>query len=145
MRGRAFAWLNLAFRFAVHLLRVPARALRGERGAERFLDDVSPEGYVPLSPDERARYPELMNCIGCGLCALACPALRDSPASAWDEAMSFVMGPSRSIDRASLVAAGLAPCTRCDACAAACPTDVPIPRLAALVERLAREHDERAA
>ncbi len=34
MRGRAFAWLNLAYRFALHVLALPLRALRGRGDAE---------------------------------------------------------------------------------------------------------------
>lgn len=137
MKRRIFAWLNLAWRFGLHVLRMPARPFTRGRQAERFLDAVVPEGYVPLAERERAEYAALMNCIGCGLCSLACPSLREAPASAWVEAMTFVAGPTRSIDRASLVAAGAPACLDCDACADVCPTGVPIPRLAALVERLA--------
>ena len=139
MRGRAFAWLNLAYRFALHVLALPLRALRGRGDAERFLGAVLPEGYAPLEPAEREAYPGFMGCINCGLCSLACPALREAPASAWAEAWTFVVGPSRSIDRAALVHAGAKACTRCDECAAVCPTDVPIPALAALVQRLAAQ------
>lgn len=139
MRGRAFAWLNLAYRFALHVLALPLRALRGRTDADRFLGAVLPEGYVPLEPAEREAYPAFMGCINCGLCSLACPALREAPASAWAEAWTFVVGPSRSIDRAALVHAGAEACNRCRECAAVCPTGVPIPALAALVERLAAQ------
>jgi succinate dehydrogenase/fumarate reductase-like Fe-S protein len=97
---------------------------------------VLPEGYAPLLPAERAAFPAFTNCIHCGLCSLACPALREAPASAWAETWTFVAGPSRSLDRARL--SEIEPCTACAACAAVCPTGVPIPALAALVTRLAR-------
>jgi succinate dehydrogenase/fumarate reductase-like Fe-S protein len=133
---RVAAWLNLAYRFGVHVLfRMPARALRDGREAVRFLDAVVPEGYAPLSSSEREDFPATMSCIHCGLCSLACPALREAPASAWDEAWTFVAGPSRSLDRATLIATP--PCSRCDSCDAVCPTGVPITRMAALVSRLA--------
>jgi succinate dehydrogenase/fumarate reductase-like Fe-S protein len=136
--GRAHAWLNLAYRFGQHLaVRMPRRLLRGDDDMRRFLDAVEPEGYRPLPPADRALVPAAMNCIHCGLCSLACPVLRDAPASAWDEAWTFVAGPSRSIDRALLVVHGDTPCAECDACAAACPTGVPIPQLAALLRRMA--------
>jgi succinate dehydrogenase/fumarate reductase-like Fe-S protein len=138
LTGRALAWLNLAWRFGAHVaVRMPRRVLRPGGEMKRFLDAVEPEGYVPLEPQERELMPAAMACIHCGLCSIACPSLREAPASAWAEAWTFVAGPSRSIDRARLVAASLTPCAECAECAAVCPTGVPIPRLAALVRRLA--------
>ncbi|HEX7090912.1 MAG TPA: 4Fe-4S dicluster domain-containing protein [Longimicrobiales bacterium] len=137
MRGRVFAWLNLAYRFALHVAALPWRTLAGRRDAERFLGAVLPEGYAPLEPAERDAYPAFMGCINCGLCSLVCPALREAPASAWAEAWTFVVGPARSIDRAALAHAGAPRCVRCGECEAACPAGVPIARLAAMVERLA--------
>jgi succinate dehydrogenase/fumarate reductase-like Fe-S protein len=137
LTGRSAAWLNLAYRFGRHvLLRMPQRALRSGTDMRRFLDAVEPEGYTPLTPADRELLPDTMRCINCGLCSLACPALLQAPASAWAEAWTFVAGPSRSIDRARIVAVGLTPCTTCGDCAAACPTGVPIPHLAALVRRM---------
>ncbi|HEX7051124.1 MAG TPA: hypothetical protein VF188_13030 [Longimicrobiales bacterium] len=137
MRGRAFAWANLAYRFLLHLARMPLRLIRRGNDADRFLNAVVPEGTVPLTADERAEFPDFMTCVHCGLCALACPALRDAPADAWAEPWTFVVGPSRSIHQPDLLGAP-PPCTRCGACALVCPTGVPIPRLAAMAERLAR-------
>lgn len=138
MRGRAYAWANLGVRFGLHLLRLPLRPWRRGRDFQRFVSAVVPEGYVPFSPQERASFPAFLGCIHCGLCSLACPALRETAASGWSEPWTFVAGPSRSVHQAALVAGELAPCTRCDACAAVCPTAVPIPWLAAVLERLAQ-------
>lgn len=136
MTNRVAAWLNLAYRFGIHVLfRMPARLLRDGQESERFLGAILQEGYVPLTPAERVAMPAFMNCIHCGLCSLACPAIREAPDSAWNEAWTFVAGPSRSLDRAALVATP--PCSRCAECEAVCPTGVPIPHLASLVSRLA--------
>ncbi len=140
--GRLSAWWLLGRRMAMQMARLPVRALatRGRRaggGARALLAVVAPEGYLPLSPPERADFPAYTRCISCGLCTFACPAIREGPAAAWDEAWTFVVGPSRLLERARLAAASLEPCARCAACAAVCPTGVPIPRLAATIERLA--------
>lgn len=136
--GRTLAWLNLAYRFGRHVVvQMPRRALRRGDDLQRFRDAVEPEGYVPLSPLDRARLPATMRCIDCGLCALACPTLRQAGGSAWDEAWTFVAGPSRSIDRARIVALQVTPCAGCDVCTAVCPTGVPITHLAGLIHRLA--------
>ncbi len=142
MSSRLAAWWLLGRRMAVQLATLPWRRLRPsgreeDRGAHALLAAVGSEGYLPLTPQERADYPAFMRCIACGLCALACPALREAPADAWAEAWTFVLGPSRLLERAWLAAGAVEPCARCAACAAVCPTGVAIPRLAAMIERLA--------
>jgi len=138
MKNRIFAWINLAWRFAVHVLvRMPKRVFTRGSDYRRFTETVEPEGYRPLTTEERARFPHTMNCVHCGLCSIVCPELRAAPADAWAEAWTFVAGASRSIDRAEVVTADAGACADCSACASVCPTGVPIPQMAAMVRRLA--------
>lgn len=137
MRRKLGAWVNLAWHFAGHVItRLPWRRFRAGHDLARFNAAIAPEGFVPLAPAQRDAFPAFMNCVHCGLCALACPELRTQPMSAWDDAWTFVGGASRSLDRAPLVAAQLSPCTSCAECAAVCPTGVPIPLLAAMMKSL---------
>ena len=131
------AWLNLAWHMAKHVVtRLPLRPFRRGRDLERFSKAIAPEGFVPLTAAQREAFPSFMNCVHCGLCALACPELRDAPMSAWDDAWTFAGGASRSLDRTNIVATQLSPCTTCDECAAVCPTGVPIPLMAATFKDL---------
>ena len=136
--GRTLAWANLAWNFGRHVLvQMPARAFGRGEDAQRFRDAVLPEGYIPLAPADRALVPAAMRCINCGLCALACDALAQQPASAWDDAWTFAAGTSRSLDHVPLVAAHLAACTADAQAAAVCPMGVPIPAMRAMITRLA--------
>jgi hypothetical protein len=161
VKNRVLAWFNLAYRFNRHVLtRVPMRTLRPGADFERFAGAVGKEGYLPLTPAERALLPATMRCVHCGLCSFAARASGPDEAratapprySAWDEPWTFVAGPSRSIDRAALVdahppiAAGpanaVAPADAApppaDAADALCPAGVPITAIATLHHRLAR-------
>ncbi len=131
------AWLNLAWHFNKHVLtRLPLRPFRRGRDLARLQATLELEGFVPLNEGQREAFPQFMNCIHCGLCALACPELRDAPASAWQDAWTFVAGASRSLDRSRIVAAQLSECAHCQACADVCPTGVPIPLMAASIKQL---------
>lgn len=133
LAGRLQAWTNLAWRMAVHVAtRMPARAFGRTRDMQRFRDAVEPEGFLPLLPAERDAFPRFMRCVHCGLCAIAAD---EEPATAWDEAWTFVAGPSRSLDRAGLVAARI-PATVNRAADAVCPMSVPISLMGATLHRL---------
>ena len=131
------AWLNLAWHFNKHVLtRLPLRPFRRGRDLARFQQAVAPEGFVPLTAPQREALPQFMNCVHCGLCALACPELRTTPASAWTDTWTFVTGASRSLDRTHIVAAQLPECATCQQCADVCPTGVPIPFIAATIKQM---------
>jgi hypothetical protein len=134
MKNRIFAWLNLAYRFAVHVLfRMPARALGNRRDYQTFLTTVGSEGYVPLSAAERERFVDFTRCFHCGLCSLA----GEPPSSAWDEPWTFVAGPARSLDQSRLVAARIHPSVDGRLPTAVCPAGVPIDFMSATLKRMA--------
>lgn len=137
MNRKLAAWLNLASSFGVHVLtRMPLRRLRRGRDLLRFSEAVTAEGYVPLDPASRIEFPHYMNCVHCGLCAIACDNLYSAPASAWDEAWTFVSGASRSLDRVQLVARDLGDCASAPEAARNCPRGIPINDMAAAIRRL---------
>jgi D-aminopeptidase len=131
------AWLNLAWHFAKHVVtRWPWRPFRRGRDLQRLRAAIAPEGFVPLQPEQRNAFPAFMNCVHCGLCALACREARETPMSAWDEAWTFAGGASRSLDRAQIVAAQLSPCADSAEGARVCPTGVPIPMMSTVYKTL---------
>lgn len=135
MGRKIFAWLNLAWYFALHVLtRLPWRVFRRGRDLRRFNGTAGAEGYLPLEPAARNEFPRYMNCIQCGLCALPCDT---APASAWHDAWTFVAGGSRSLDRASLVANDLSGCSSNPDAAAMCPMGIPITNMSETIRRMA--------
>lgn len=137
MQRKLGAWLNLAWHFGKHVItRLPWRPFRRGRDLARYQAAIAPEGFVPLTRTQRAAFPQFMNCVHCGLCALACRDLRDEPRSAWDDPWTFAAGASRSLDRVPLVAAQLPPCSTRPETAAVCPTGVPIPKMANMFKQL---------
>ena len=135
MTRKLFAWLNLAWFFALHVLtRMPLRPFRHGRDLRKFTDKVGPEGYAPLSAAERAHYPRTMRCIHCGLCAIPGSATN---MSAWDEAWTFAGGASRSLDHATIVSADISARAQDPVTQAVCPTGVPINDMARMIQRMA--------
>jgi D-aminopeptidase len=137
MSRKIVAWLNLAWHFWKHVLtRLWLRPFRRGRDLQRMHDTAGAEGYVPLDALARAEFPAYMSCVHCGLCALACDELNAKPASAWDEAWTFVAGASRSIDRANLVARDLGGCADSPSTEAVCPMGIPIRQMATTIRKL---------
>lgn len=131
MSRKLFAWLNLAWHFAKHVTtRLWLRPFRRGRELARFRKQVEPEGYVPLPAAARAEFARYMGCVQCGLCALPCASLHAVPASAWDEAWTFVTGASRSLDHVGLVASDMSDCAHAPAAEKVCPMGVPINHIA---------------
>ncbi len=138
--NRLLAWLNLAFRFNVHMLALPFRYFARGRSGERFRNAVEPEGYVPLPADARSEFPRMMRCVSCGLCSLA-HSDTGAAYSSWEEPWTFVVGASRSLDRALLVRESTPVWMRTEeterrALDSICPMRVPITHMVQLPERM---------
>ena len=138
MKRKLIAWLNLAWHFALHVTtRLWLRPFRRGRDLRRFENAVVREGYVPMPADARAQFVGYMSCVQCGLCALQCASLQEAPASAWDEAWTFVSGGSRSLDRARIVNADISECAHNPKTQEVCPMGVPINHMADTIRRMA--------
>ena len=122
---RSYAWL--AWRAAVSH---PLRGLRQRgTGLERFLQNYSPEGLAPTTPEERAATEAASACISCGLCESGC-ALRGAIPSVRDMGLhgAFRLY-SKSAEMLGRSGDALAACASCTGCQPLCPTGVPIARL----------------
>ena len=72
--SKLLSWLNLAYRFNVHLIKKPF--VGHEKGKAMFLDNYRADHIFPLGQEIRTRLPELSRCISCGLCDTVCPNLK---------------------------------------------------------------------
>ena len=128
--GRADSLVKLAWAYGVHQTR--RRVVRARSQKQLLLDTYAADGLEPLTAQEQERHPALVGCINCGLCALA--AGRLGRARLPDVASSYLRLYARLGDASADVAGEL---PDVEAAAAACPVDVPLPEVAAIVRRLA--------
>ena len=140
--GRRSALVRLGAAYARHLVRRRVRPGQSLTAAE-VREVYAPDRLAPLSADERARLPSLSRCINCGLCALAAGRvagfLPGELAAAYLRDYSLL--PLAEDELAPMGAgdgSGGAIKTALEAAAAACPTGVSLPEVAAAVYRLSR-------
>ena len=104
--------------------------VRGRGGPRRFLAQYAPDGLAPLPPDDAARLPGFMRCIGCGACDLVCPLVGQAGAEAFRGPSLVALSWTRSSADLAAAAPTLrrlpAACGSCRACEAACPRQVPL-------------------
>src|SRR5467141_3971867 len=67
--ARADSLAKLAWAYGVHLARRRLRRPRSQLAD--LLNTYAPDGIRAIDPAVRERHPRLVNCINCGLCALA--------------------------------------------------------------------------
>src|SRR5215472_2848232 len=128
--SRADALARLALAYGMHLTR--RRVTRRRPQLSGLLETYDPDGIRPLTSPERQKHPRLVNCINCGLCALA--AGRIGQTRLPDLASSYMRLYSR-LGEASVDVEGDAPDLA--AAAAVCPVGLPLDEVAEVVRRMA--------
>jgi hypothetical protein len=127
--SRADSLRKLAAAYALHQLR--RRIRRPAGNLARLLSTYADDGLQPVTADERRELPRFSRCINCGICGLVAGPL--GVAHLPDLASAYL----RSYPL--LTAAGVDLVGRAadlEAAAAACPTGVPMPEVAAMILRL---------
>lgn len=134
--ARPAALVYLAWRALVaHPLRKVFRTRR--KGLDLFLSQYGSEGLVVTHPDEREAMAEAGRCISCGLCELSCDLTQSSQAVRALGLPAVFRLYSRNLSEMPLAAEALNACSRCGACDALCPTQVPISALVARLRQMA--------
>lgn len=127
--ARADSLVKLAWAYGLHLARRRLTQHRSQLAG--LLDTYAPDGIVAIEPSLRERHPRLVNCINCGLCALA--ADRMGKTRLPDLASSYMRLYAR-LGEASSDVAGDEP--DLVAASAACPVGIPLDEVAAVVRRM---------
>jgi hypothetical protein len=130
-RSRAESLARLAVAYARHQARRLVKRRRDSPGVDRVTSLYAADRLQPLTAVERSLLPAMSRCINCGICALVAgrtgSAYVPDLSSAYLRALPKLNHAASDLGRADLQAA-----------AAACPVGVPLPAVAAIVERLAQ-------
>lgn len=133
--GRADSLVKLAWAYGLHQAR--RRLTRPHAQLSILLETYVVDGIRPLEAPEQEQHSRLVNCINCGLCAMA--AGRIGRTRLPDLASSYMRLYARLGDASSDIGDG----TDGDvpdfaAASAACPVGLPLEDVAAVVRRLSR-------
>ena len=123
-RIKSFAYLGWAFWRRQFKRLMPGT--HDDGGAERFLENFTPEGMAPLTLADEALIHHLGACIHCGLCEAVCPL----PVDRWT---AYSRAIAMAADAAADIPRRCPP--DCDACEAICPTGVPLAQIPAFIHR----------
>jgi hypothetical protein len=138
--SRRSALIRLSWAYVRHGLRRRFRAPPAA-GAEQVLATYGEDHLLPLTPTERGHLPAMSRCINCGLCAIV--VRRVGGVRPPDLPNAYLRDPTL-LSAARTDLAGPSPAPRVLAAAsAACPVGVPLAEVAAAVQRLAAEQEDR--
>ena len=134
--SRVISFLNLAYRFNLHLLRKPFAAA-GPPARQTFLANYADDNLHPLSEQGRQQLPRFQRCICCGLCDSVCDNLRATHLHQLGGPSQLASCLSRSLPDYRLLGPVLelwSQCGDCRDCEAVCPSGMPLRELAAFIE-----------
>jgi succinate dehydrogenase/fumarate reductase-like Fe-S protein len=121
---KIFALLNLAFYFILHFLKKPF--VWGRRGLPAFLENYKKDGIVPLTLEDKQLLRRFSECINCGFCDTACPALQKLPRERFLGPSFIATTFTRSFPDFHATGLDLTLCAECNECEKVCPNAVPI-------------------
>lgn len=139
----ALLWLSvyLVRHVLLRLRALVSRAHARRVGLASFSDNYRDDGIVVLTPEETADFGEFSRCIRCGLCDTFCANSRNLN-QGYESVSLLASTHSRSLADAYLadeLTGRFTACGDCVRCFDRCPTQVPIARLVARLERLGAE------
>jgi succinate dehydrogenase/fumarate reductase-like Fe-S protein len=120
---------RLALAYGIHQMR--RRVRRRGPAVRRLLAVYSEDRLLPITPEERAVLPAMSRCINCGLCAYVAQSHGSPPVS--DLASAYLRSYPLLANAGRDLGGGL---SNLQEAAAACPTGVPLPEVAAMILRL---------
>jgi succinate dehydrogenase/fumarate reductase-like Fe-S protein len=115
-----------------HFLKRPFRRLA--HGHLQFLSQYRAEGIDPLSSADKNLLARLSQCINCGYCDSACPALGAFPRSQFPGPSYLVTTLTRATPDFWAAGVDFSLCSQCDRCERACPNHVPVKEALEFIE-----------
>lgn len=143
------AQVNLAWRLVLHFLR-KLNPFHEGFGIARFKRNYVPEGLPPATERLRAVAFWPGRCTSCAECDPVCPLLVDDAHALFPGPMQLVLSASRAAPhyadvREAIELLGSETCTECQRCEVACPEDIPILEVAAVMAEQLAVIDEAVA
>jgi len=119
-------------------IRIPVEGVKYKAGLEVadfnfVLNLLKRERLSEITPREQAVLLEASWCLNCTECLGVCPVLDVIPNDKWPGPRNIVSELSRSVTEYYLSNDVVYNCTLCGACEEACPKNIPVPKLTALL------------